>query len=108
MRQSNKYQASATSFLCVGLDFQMQHQHKSDTRHIVHANSNTSQLLGQCSISDVRKVGCQLPIQLASGKWQLTSQSGCQFSKYPQIYQIIMANTGELATGNWQPDANSI
>ena len=36
-------------------------------------------------------------IQLATGKWQLTSHSGSHF-----------AYSSELATGNWQPDANSI
>ena len=40
---------------------------------------------------------CRLPIQSATGKWQLTSHSGCGF-----------ANSSELATGNWHPDANSI
>ena len=40
---------------------------------------------------------CRLPIQSATGKWQLTSHSGCRF-----------ANSSELTTGNWHPDANSI
>ena len=35
---------------------------------------------------------CHLPIQSATGKWQLTSHSGCQFS-----------NPGELATGSQMP-----
>ena len=39
--------------------------------------------------------------ELATGKWQLTSHSECQFT-------YSYARIGELATENWQPDANSI
>ena len=52
------------------------------------------QLPFACSIGNWH---CRLHIQSVTGKWQLTSHSGCQF-----------ANSSELATGNWQPDANSI